>query len=168
MRTEEQCPSGERYLFAKEYFSDNALAIWQAECLKRCKNNPTGVAHEKYIHWKQKEHEIAVFTLYAYADFDIPKKFDIIFHLDDPADFIRVDYQLTQSIHEAWLPQDGVGHGHKHLCVFSFNQAPPDIFNTLHKGDSKFSTHPKAQRALGFCNSTDFDAIKRNLAERIE
>lgn len=168
MQTEEQCKPNQRFLFAEEYFSDKAIAIWQTECIKRCKDKPKGQAYEKYINWTRKENEIAVFTLYAYADFVIPKKFDIIFHLDNPRDFIKIDYKLTQSIHEAWFPLDTVDDGHKHLCVFSFDKAIPEILNTLHKRDDNFSTSPKGQKLLGFCNSKDFDEIKTRLEKELE
>jgi len=125
MQTEEQCNPSQRFLFAGEYFSDKAIAIWKSECIKRCKDKEKGVSYEKYINWTQRKNEIAVFTLYAYADFNIPKKFDIIFHLDNPKEFLRIDYELTQSIHEAWFPLDTVDHGHKHLCIFLFDKPYP-------------------------------------------
>ncbi|MBA5794047.1 hypothetical protein H1R17_11825 [Flavobacterium sp. xlx-214] len=168
MQTEDQCKPSQRFLFADEYFSDKAITIWQSECIKRCKDKPKGQAYEKYIKWIRKENEIAVFTLYAYADFEIPKKFDIIFHLDNPKDFIKIDYELTQSIHEAWFPLNTVDAGHKHLCVFTFDKTIPKIFNTLHKGNEKFSTSPKGQKLLGFCNSKDFDDIKTGIEKTLE
>jgi hypothetical protein len=164
MLTEEQCKPSQRFLFAEEYFSDKAIAIWQNECVKRCKDKDKGAAYENYVNWSRKQNEIAVFTLYAYADFSIPKKFDIIFHLDNPKELLRIDYELIQSIHEAWFPLDTVHHGHKHLCIFSFDKSLPDILNTLHKAEDKFSTSPKGQKKLGFCNSNDFNTI----AKRIE
>lgn len=163
MRTEEQSKPSQRFLFADEYFSDKAIAIWQNECVKRCKDKEKGAAYEKYVNWTRKENEIAVFTLYAYADFSIPKKFDIIFHLDDPKEFLKIDYELIQSIHEAWFPLDTVDHGHKHLCIFTFDKSLPHILNTLHKEEEKFSTLAKGQKKLGFCNSKDFDAITKRL-----
>lgn len=133
MRTEEQCKPNQRFLFSDEYFSDKAIAIWQSECVKRCKAKDKGNAYEKYVNWTRQENEIAVFTLYAYADFNIPKQFDIIFHLDNPNEFLRIDYELTQSIYEAWFPSNTVEHGHKHLCIFSFDKTLPAIFKILHK-----------------------------------
>lgn len=168
MQTEEQCKPNQRFLFAEEYLSDKAIGIWQTECIKRCKDKPKGQAYEKYINWTRKENEIAVYTLYAYADFDIPKKFDIIFHLDNPRDFIKIDFALTQSIREAWFPLDTVDDGYKHLCVFSFEKNVPEIFNVLHKGDEKFATSPKGQKLLGFCNSKDFDEIKMKIEKTFE
>ena len=163
MQTEQQCKPEHRYLFSDAYFSGKAVAIWQSECIKRWQL-PKDQFYDKYINWVGSENEIAVFTLYAYADFSIPKKFDIIFELANPKKFLQINYELEQSIHEAWAPQDNVGHGHKHLCIFRFDNEVPGIFNILHKKEAKFSTVPKGQKSLGFCNSDDFDAI----TDRIE
>ncbi|MDI9342738.1 MAG: hypothetical protein QM534_19350 [Sediminibacterium sp.] len=168
MQTEEQCKPNERFLFAEQYFSDKAIAILQSECIKRCKDKPKGQAYERYINWKRKENEIAIFTLYAYAGFDVPKKFDIIFHLDNPNDFLKIDYQLSQSVYEAWFPTDTIDDGHKHLCIFSFDKCLPEILNTLYQEDGKFSTLPKGQKSLGFCHSKDFDEIKKRIEKTLE
>src|SRR5690606_22868204 len=138
------------------------------ECIERCRHRQKGAAYERDINWIRNENEIAVFTLYAYADFDIPKKFDIIFHLDNPKEFLKVDYQLTQSIHNAWFPLETVEDGHKHLCVFSFKEFLPRILDTLHREDTRFSTAPKGQKSLGFCNSKDFEAIKERIEKMLE
>lgn len=168
MQTEEQCKPHQRFLFAYEYLSDKAIGIWQSECVTRCKDKVKESAYEKYIHWTQQSNEIAIFTLYAYADFTIPKKFNIIFHLDNPSHFVRIDYELTQSIYEAWFPLDRIEDGHKHLCIFSFEQSIPDILNTLHKSEEKFSTLPPQQKALGFCNSIDFEAVATRIEKVLE
>ncbi len=165
MRTEEQCKPSERFLFAEEFFSDNAIAIWQSECVKRC-DRQKGEAYNRFVNWTRRENEIAVFTLYAYADFDIPKKFEVIFHLANPNEFLRIDFQLTQSIHEAWLPLNCVNDGHKHLCIFSFEKSLPDILHTLHKMDGQYSTAPKDQVKLGFCHSKDYEEIKAGIENK--
>ncbi len=168
MQTEEQCKPSERFLFGDEYFSDKAVAIWKSECIKRCKDKEKGKAYKKYISWVRQENEIAVFTLYAYADFDIPKKFDIIFYLDNPKEFLKIDYELTQSIHEAWFPLDTIDHGHKHLCIFKFDKKVPDILYLLHEGKGMFSISSKHRKALGFCNSKDFEAISKRIEKKIK
>lgn len=159
MRAEEQCNASERFLFADEYFSDNAVTIWQNECIKRCTDKPKGESYYKYINWKREENQIAIFTLYAYADFEIPKKFDCIFRLDSPKDFIEIEYELSQSIHEAWFPLDTVDHGHKHLCIFTFKDKVPDMIYLLHKGENKFYTSIPNPILLGFCQMTDLKYI---------
>jgi hypothetical protein len=167
MQTEDNCNPAERFLFAYSFFSDKVIAIWQAESIKRCKDKLRGEAYELYIHWRRQQNEIAVFTLYAYADFAVPKQFDIIFEVDNPAIYVNVPYTLTQSIHEAWFPVSEVGHGHKHLCVFRFSDEVPGILTMLHKEETKFTTMPKEQKRLGFCNSKDFETITRRIEKRL-
>ena len=169
MQTEEQCKPSQRFLFADEYFSDRAIAIWQSECIKRCSDKHKGSAYERFVNWRRKkENEIAVFTLYAYADLNVPKKFDTIFYHYDPKQFLRIDYELTQSIYEAWLPLDTVENGHKHICVFSFDKTLPDMLNTLHRGETKFSTSRPDQRSLGFCDFKDFEAITKRIEKTLD
>ncbi|MCX6317992.1 MAG: hypothetical protein NTW29_11920 [Bacteroidetes bacterium] len=160
MLKEEDCKPHGRYLFAQDYFSVKSLAIWQNECIIRCKDKEKGDAYTKYINWKPAKNEIAVFTLYAYADFPIPKKMDTIFRLDDPSHVAHTEFELTQSIYEAWYPMEEINHGHKHLCVFSFSETVPEIVYSLHSLSGKFSTLSKEHPLLGFCHSADFEAIK--------
>lgn len=163
MKTEEEAKPMNRYLFATEYLSDRAVAIWQKECIKRCTDKPKWQAYDNYVNWTRKDNEIAIFTLYAYADFDIPKKFNLIFQLDKPDIFVNEEFELIQCIHEAWLPVNAIGDGHKHLCIFRFNNALPPILNLLHQSNEKSSTSPAGQIKLGFCNSKDFEEIKRRI-----
>ena len=86
----------------------------------------------------------------------------------NPKEFLRINYELTQSIHEAWFPLDTVDDGHKHLCIFSFDKSLPDILNSLHKAEGKFSTSLKGQIKLGFCNSENFDAITKRIEKTLE
>ena len=163
MKTEEQCNPSERFLLAEEYFSDKAISIWQSECIKRCRDKQKEEAYDRFVNWRRRENEVAVFTLYAYADFEIPKKFDILFNLSNPNEFLRVDYQLTQAVFEAWFPMDNINCGHKHLCIFSFEETLPDILSTMHKIDGLFSTAQNDQKKLGFCHSKDFEEIKARI-----
>jgi hypothetical protein len=160
MRTESECKPSERYLFAEEYLLDNVIKFWQEECQKRCKEKNS--LYYKFVNWTRKENEIAIYTLYAYADFSIPKKFDCIFRFDNPNVNLIINYELTQCIYEAWFPTDSISDGHKHICVFRFENKIPEIIQTLHKGESKFSNVPKGQIKLGFCNSIDLSAIIEN------
>ncbi|MES2485453.1 MAG: hypothetical protein V4581_05815 [Bacteroidota bacterium] len=165
MRTEDQASQHNRYLFAEEYLTDNAINIWKEQTSIRCKNIEKGPEYQNYMSWERRYNEILVFTLYAYADFTIPKEFDIIFELENPENYVQVVYELTQSIYEGWLPTDAIDDGHKHFTVFRFKESLPKILDLLHSGDQKFSTSPPGQTRLGFCNSKDFDAIKQRLEQ---
>ena len=163
MQTEKQCNTSERYLFADTYFSDEAIEIAKSECVKRCKDKEKGQPYNTFVKWVRKPNEIAVFTLYAYADLYVPKHFDIIFELDNPSNFIKINFILTQSIHDAWFPTDIIDHGHKHLCIFQFDLDLPDIFKILNKQTQKFTDIKRGLKMLGFCNSQNFSEIVKHL-----
>ena len=150
-----------RYLFAGEYFSDKAIGLWKDETRLRCKDKPQGKIFHDYIQWERQDHEIAVFTMYAYADLAIPKEFDIIFEINQRENFVKTKYCLTKCLWEAWYPTDFLGLGHKHLCIFSFEQSIPSILYLLHKNDGMRTTAPTGQVELGFCTSEDFREIKK-------
>jgi hypothetical protein len=165
MRSEQECKPKERYLFTDELFSDESITIWQGECISRVKsrNMDKGECYDKFISWKRKDNEVALFTLYAYADFKIPKQFDCIFDLDNPARFELTDMVLTQSIYEGWYPIDSIEDGHKHLCIFEFKNKVSELVRGLHVATGKFSKIPKSTLRLGICQSEDFEEIKTRI-----
>jgi hypothetical protein len=165
MRSEQECKPQERYLFAEELFSDESVAIWQGECVSRVSTRKMdkGQYFEKFVNWKRKDNEITLFTLYAYADFSIPKRFNCIFDLDNPARFETTDLILTQSIYEGWFPTDSIEHGHKHTCIFELSDTIPDMIKELHIATGKFSSVPKRTFRLGICQENDFEEIKRRI-----
>ena len=162
MRTEEECKPQNRFLFTDEIFSDESIEIWKGECITRMnsRNLEKNKAFNTFVSWKKTDMEIALFTSYAHADFKIPKPFNCIFELNNPENAVFTNFKLTQSIYEGWYPIDNVEDGHKHLCIFSFENEVPEIFNKLHIGKGKFSDVPKGAIKLGICNQNDFKEIK--------
>lgn len=63
---------------------------------------------------------------------------------------------------------DEVGHGHKHLCVFTFETGLPDILNKLQKVNGKYISAFNVPKALGFCNAKDFEEIKVKIEKTLE
>ncbi|OQP50880.1 hypothetical protein A4H97_03380 [Niastella yeongjuensis] len=161
MRSEEQCKPLERYLYVDSRWSEAAIEIWQKECIKRLATREKDSYYDKFINWKSRENEIAVFTLYAYADFPIPKRFDCIFQIGNPEIYINTEFQLTQSVWEGWFPIGNIDHGHKHLVVLEFVDKVPDIFNSLHLENNRSSTVPKPHLALGLCQFSDLTEITK-------
>lgn len=161
MRSEEQCKPSERYLYTDSNWSDAAIEIWQKECIKRFTEREKDNYYYKYINWKRRENEIAVFTMYSYADFSIPKYFDCIFHIDNPEFFLNVGFKLTQSIWEGWAPIGNIEHGHKHLVVLEFADKVPAIFKNLYLVKNKFSGVPYPHFALGLCQLSDLPEITK-------
>jgi hypothetical protein len=117
-------------------------------------------AYNKFVNWKRTEKEVCLFTLYAYADFTLPKQFDCIFRLDSPLDFLNTKLQLTQSLFEGKFPVERIEHGHKHLCIFEFEKEVPSIVNELYIGTGFHNSPPNGSLKLGICQSGDFKEIK--------
>ncbi len=165
MRDEKDYKPQDRFLIIDEIFSDEAVVICQRECFTRvqAKNLKVGTAFNRFINWKRAKSEISLSTLYAYADLDLPKSFDCIFNLENPSDFISTQFKITQSIFEGWYPINSVEHGHKHLCVFEFENEIPKIIYRLQVSSNKRLDLSKRSIKLGICLSEDRLAIENRL-----
>lgn len=163
MLNEEKCQPQEKYLFTDELFSDESIIIWQNECVERFENREKTKEYEKFINWKCKNNEVALSTLYAYANLKIPKQFDCIFELRNPSSFIITKFTLIQSIWEGWCPWNSIEHGCKHLCIFEFEDKIPKIVKQLHIMKNKFSDVPKEAVKLGICQKKNFEEIKLHI-----
>jgi hypothetical protein len=149
-----------KYLLASMQFSDNAIRLWKGEMKSHLRDKPKDTLYHKYLAWKRAENEIAIFTLYAYADLSIPKQFDCIFENDNPEIYFKTPFTLSQSIYEGLYPIDCIEHGHKHLCIFTFDNKIPDIFNQLYYLDEKYPKDVFGYPKLGLCKYQDLEAIK--------
>lgn len=162
MRSEAQCPPCARYLFADELYTDSTLRLLQADCRRWYQNRAKSAAYDTFVQWTRQANEVAVFTQYAYADLVLPKQFDCLFHFHNPQQHQLVRYELTQSALSlgGFHHLHSVEHGHKHLCVFRFEQEIPVVFQLLPVlGDNPVAAPPLGAFKLGFCQATDLPAI---------
>ena len=158
MQKEVNCKPSERFLQAVMKFSDKTIKAWKSETRRRCKER--NELYGKFMNWERQENEVAVFTTYAYADLSIPKGFDCIFSYDNPTMYIQTAFVLTQSIWEGWYPIDNIEHGHKHLCILTFENQIPGILDQLHYETGKYSTWTwDDKKVLGLCQMTDIQSI---------
>jgi hypothetical protein len=156
----ELCDPSERFLKAIMIFSDKKIESQKNEIIQICKDKEKDIAYEKFINWTRQENEVAIFTTYAYADFSIPKEFDCIFNISNPEIYITNKFTLTQSIFEGWIPIDFIDHGHKHLCVLTFENQIPEILNQLHYETENYSTWViNTKEGLGICRLSDLQSI---------
>ncbi|HHB52095.1 MAG TPA: hypothetical protein ENK75_03495 [Saprospiraceae bacterium] len=160
MRTEEECKPAQRFLFSDEILSEQAIIELKNEVIRRFEKREKDNHYDKFINWSKKENEVLIFTLYAYADFDAPKTFDCLFDLNNPNDYIKVNCKMTQSLYEGFYPTGMIDDGHKHMCVFEFENGIPEIVKKLHIAKGLKYDVPKNSFQLGICNTADFDAIK--------
>jgi hypothetical protein len=163
MLAESESKISQRFLQTDCRFGTEAIEIWQSESRSRCSKKEKDDAYLKYIHWKEKHNEIALFTLYAYADLKVPKEFSCIFDYRNPERFFESKMNLTQSILEAWYPINTIDHGHKHLAIFKFEEEIPSMVLGLHLEKQKFSSVPKNSLMLGICQIEDYETIKKYL-----
>ena len=159
MNTEKQTKSHQKFLQAAMTFSDKTIKYWKKETIERFKNREKTDAFHRYINWERKSNEIAVFTLYAFDNLDIPQAMNCIFHYDNPEIYVKANFVISQSISEGWFPFDCIESGHKHLCILTFDSEVPDIFNSLHCETQKYSTWSISEPMLGLCNYDDIQAI---------
>ena len=98
MQTEAQCPPTGRFLLADELLTDRAIRFIQAECVRRNRGKEATAAYQQFTGWVRQANQVALFTLYAYADLAVPKKYDCLFNYNNPAQFVRAACELTYSI----------------------------------------------------------------------
>jgi len=163
MLAESKSKITQRFLQANCRFGQEAIDIWHRECRLRCRKKEKSKAYFTYLNWKESKYEIALFTLYAYADLEMPKGFSCIFDFRNPERYSETKMKLTQSIWEAWFPINSISHGHKHLAIFSFEEEIPELIFELHQEKEKFSSVPKDSLILGICQIEDYNKIKEYL-----
>lgn len=163
MLAESESKISQRFLQTDCRFGKEAIEIWQRESRSRCAKKEKDEAYFRYLDWNKSENEIALFTYYAYADFEIPKEFSCVFDYRNPERFCESKMKLTQSIWEGWYPVNYIDHGHKHLTIFKFEEEIPSLIFELHQEKQKFSSVPKNSLMLGICQIEDYKTIKKYL-----
>jgi hypothetical protein len=165
MLSETACPAYARYLYTDEYYTDEALKTFQADCARQHQGRKKGNDCERFVTWKRQPNELLIYTGRAYADLIVPKKFNCIFRLASPREYQLVTVELTQSILllGGLHPFNSVEDGHKHLCVLTFEEEVPALFGRLHKEDGSYCTPIENREQLGFCNARDLPAITERL-----
>ncbi len=161
MRTEKECNSAHRFLFTDELLSDEQIGYVKEDVIKRYNNEVKDKYYKKFINWQRKKNEIVLYTLYAYADLKLPKTFDCLFNLNNPKEYSDCKFKLTQSLYEGSYPVESIEDGHKHICVFEFDNKIPDILNKLHIAKGKNYELPKNAFMIGICNSVDYISIRK-------
>ncbi|EAY26795.1 hypothetical protein [Microscilla marina] len=157
---EHTCPPSQRYLTIDERFHQPALEYLK-QSFKAIEQN----IFDEFMGWQLQDNEAALFTLYAYATFSIPKTFDCVFDLYQPSNFIVTPITLLQVAFEAKHPIQSIEAGHKHLCIFRFESHVPTIIDFLHLNQQNNASLPNPTPLLGICQQEDFPHIKSNLEE---
>jgi hypothetical protein len=149
----------ERFLIIDSYFLKETIDEIKAYLLAGHVKVIYQEGHDKFINWQPNSREIALLSMYAYADFEIPRAFDIIFELNNPDNFIEVHCTITQAIFNGWAAVDSVEHGSKHVIIVRFEAEIPDFLNQL----MPFDKHRyQLDYHFAFCKKDDFLAISNS------
>ena len=159
MKTEIEINSSDRYLLCNYYFSDNVIDRVKDDVKAFMADREKDDKYFEFINWQKNNNEIVVLTMYAYDDILLPKKYDIVFQIDKPTNFVHTDLTITQAVLNGWTSVNQISRGHKHICVIQFNKTTDSIFSLLTHFDPKQPANNNIQ--LGFCDESDFEEIKK-------
>ena len=159
MKSEIQTNPSARYLLCSHSVSDKMLDKVKDQVKTFMVSKQKDELYSKFINWQKKNNEIAVLTLYAFADIPLPKQFDIVFQIDNPQNYTEINYSVTQGIFNGYISINELSQGHKHILILEFKDAVPDIFKILSDFDETkpYTNH----KELGFCTKADFEFIRR-------
>jgi hypothetical protein len=161
MQTEIEANKSDHYLLCNYRFSDEAIETVKADVISFMSNREKDEDYFRFINWQKTERELVVLTMYAYDDIQLPKKFDIVFQIENSDNFIQVDFTITQAIINGWTPLNQISRGHRHICVIEFYYDIPAIFQSVPLFDKTLQSGVQ----LGFCDKTNFENIKANLLQ---
>lgn len=128
---EQNTPPDQRYLTCGIQCSVEFIINKVYKNIRQVNDNQYTEAYNRFMSWKKSPNEIAVFTWYAYADVIIPRKYNTVFLIENPDNYVVSEFTITQCVFEGRLPVHEMAHGCKHLCILEFENGIPDIFKYL-------------------------------------
>ncbi|MES1181719.1 MAG: hypothetical protein ABUL44_02895 [Flavobacterium sp.] len=161
MLAEINTDSSERYLLCNRFIPDKIIKRIKDDLKSFWADRQKDELYFEFINWQKKSNEIALLTLYAYADIIFLKKFDTIFQIDNPNNYTTTEFLIKHIVMDSRVALNEIAHGHKHILILEFSNAVPSIFNLLSEFKENEWLDNKIE--LGICSNVDFDAIKINL-----
>ncbi|MBC7863543.1 MAG: dienelactone hydrolase family protein [Bacteroidia bacterium] len=110
--------------------------------------------------WKKSPDELVVYSSYAYADVNLPKKFDCVFEEKNPENYRLINTEIRQSIWNGTHPCDFIEHGHNHIFVLGFEKEMDELWSKLPEVGSDAVL---GSFNLGLCNSDDLSFISERI-----
>ena len=141
MRTEAQTPIEQRFLWLEGFISPTSLAL--------IKNGLGGNLPVEGV---------VCFVGFSYADLPVPKRFDVVFDVDDPSQWIERESRITRVTQQMGTP-DEIPHGWKTICVVEFPSGIPDLVAKMPTVDS---WHQSKLR-VGLCDKQVFARVAETL-----
>jgi hypothetical protein len=166
MFPESETPLDQRYLMISNILSKEAIdelngTLIPESIVSRQKGshppNDSDIALAKaYLEREKTANEVTCFTLYAYADIPLGKRFDVSFDARQLGRYSIAPMYLRHVIVSFGVCMDGLGKGHKHYCVFEAPKGVPDIIARTPKSDEATLDWP-----IGLCDAESWQVLKK-------
>ncbi len=154
MLAEQNVNPSDKYLACNSILDSDSIVLLKKNVTEFCKNHEQDALYHEFINLQPSGKELAVVTLYAYADMPLPITFDTLFIIEKPEIYTEAAFTVKMSIINGWIPVDQIAHGHKHVLVLKFEDTIPEILT---------QSRVRGSQRLGLCNRIDFPAIQANL-----
>ena len=146
MLTETAVPAAEQYLIIRDRL------------------NSFSPAYSRFDYARPKElltspHWASVSIDYCYADLALPKTYDYVFSLANPARIWRQSSIVRYAFSFGHL-LEALPHGHALHCIIEFPDSAPSIFTELPLNDVGLTMHS----GIGLCTAENWPAIYQHLS----
>jgi hypothetical protein len=145
MRSEEQTPVDQRFLWLEGFVAPSTLDIIK-------EGLGTNVASGTVV----------CFVGFSYADLAIPKQYDVVFNVDDPSQCCETETRIIRVTQQLGKPFDEIPHGWKTICVVEFPSGMPSLVAKMPTVDSWY----KSEVRVGLCEKHVWEAVAAGLKSR--
>ncbi len=161
MRSEADTPVEQRFLMVLGRLSEGMVRQLEEEEMPlwleraRGRGEDSNLAPWERFSKRDRSQDHAFYTLYAYADIPLGRRYDCVFQRDGgPA--IRVSCRVDHAVFEGGFPTDQVEHGHKHVVFLSFDGPLPKCIPTFQRWEEV----GQDDWQFALCDHTTYDARK--------
>tara|TARA_B100000780_G_C20939571_1_gene374712 strand:- start:4 stop:498 length:495 start_codon:yes stop_codon:yes gene_type:complete len=162
MLKEIECPIEKRVLPIIAIGTEDVLP--SKESIEKWINDNTKFNSEpikNFYKWKKSDNEIIAYCGYGYCDTSIPKIYNCLFDIDKPNQPIEVHAEVKFSIWNGLIPIDTIDHGHKTICIISFDKEVPKILNQVPNW-TDFKKGNYRYNKFGLCNKQHYEQVIKN------
>ena len=136
MRSEADTPNNERFLMILGRLADNLVDELDSEMIPKLAQEmrdrgtftPDQEAQLERFEARTKTGEIAIFTLYAYADSPLGRRYDKLWSRYETGESIDADCVVDHAIFNGLFPVERIAHGHKHILFVRISEVAAKRF----------------------------------------
>ena len=163
MLKEIDCPREDRFLPIIAMGSEDILPSKDSinKFIKGNKNIDRSVINE-FIDWVKSDNEIIAYCGYGYCDAKIPKTYNCLFDSADLGKPIDLKASVRFAIWNGLFPTAKLDHGHKTICIISFDNGIPLKLKELPNWDDLQEGNYQYNK-FGLCDKNDYKFISKQI-----